>query len=216
MRTSAVYRRCLETIDTFGVTVAQHLEGGMILHHSHRNGDLRHSSGSYSEVKMSGLSNGPIIEEGQLIRSLEDSHPAGKNYIFICYTNRGSWRGELKNLPLRIFKARGGRGLEEFLVAHTKVAYLVPAGLLYSVYEYELAQGRVRTYPMKTGPKTYFRMRFPLLNSLVTGPGFSELGISSGAYRVSTAQRTIRIHQARLLLWVHRIIEAKNDKRYFI
>src|SRR3989344_5910038 len=115
------YRECLETIDAFGVKVAQSIIGGKPLHHSHHAGDLHDRQlNLFWEVKASGLSNGPIIEESQLERYHEDIYQCDRYYVFVCYTNRGPWRGKIRNLPVRIGKAHGQAGLEKFLTENTR------------------------------------------------------------------------------------------------
>lgn len=170
MTKSRAWRGCLEVMDTFGVHVTQSVLGGEKLQHSDRRGDLQ-IVGSFIEVKTSGLSNGPIIEEEQLQRNYEDSFP--HDYVFLCYKNRGDWRGTTRNLPLRIFRNQGRRGLEDFLIRNTKILYVFPVSVIWALYEKAKNNGRVVTYDLKTGPKTYFRVRYPDLKA-ITGHNHSE------------------------------------------
>ena len=189
------YRECLETIDTFAVRVAQRIVGGALLHHSHRQGDLFHAEwGGYTEVKASGLSNGPIIEESQLLRNCEDSENCVQNYIFVCYINRGQWRGKLRNLPIRIGKSSGQAGLERFLTHNLRMVYIIPVAVIQAIYEKEKEAGKVVTHGMKQGPKTYFRLRYPYLNSLTRDTSsFGHFGLNSTHYDIENEMRRFRL-----------------------
>ncbi|HWA64562.1 MAG TPA: hypothetical protein VG866_01785 [Candidatus Paceibacterota bacterium] len=203
MTKSAAYRLCLETIDSFAVAVAQKIVGGTPLHHSHFNGDLD-NDGVYFEVKASGLSSGPIIEETQLLRYFEQTdHEC--YYLFICYVNRGAWRGKRRNLPLRIIRSAGESGLKKFLAENIRAVYLIPISVIQAIYEKERMVGRVKTHAMKTGPKTYFRLRYPDLRLILAPGGLEKFGLTMSDFVFDTRSVTKRIERFKIRFEFYRI-----------
>jgi len=210
MAKSGPYRRCLETIESFAHKVAQVIWGGEILDHGNHGGDLYNpNSQKFSEVKASGLSNGPIIEESQMLRNCESINH--ESYIFVCYCNRQEYKGKIRNMPVRIIRSHGVKGLLEFLSQNTTCVFVVPTPILYALYLSEIRLGRIRTYNMKDRTKTYFRLRYPDLTALMEQK-FEKFGLNPKHYSSSKENRVITIDGRKITLEIGRVLISEDQK----
>jgi hypothetical protein len=182
----------LAVIEKFGVEIAQSVVGGEITRPNDPNGDLYHDGqNAYFEVKASGTSSGAIIVKDQLERHLDNLERQEQYYVFVFYLNRVWQNGRFLYTTLRNAKTR--LALENFLVKNLREIQIVHVEVIDSIFRYQSKLGRVRTYVMKRGPKTYVKIRGEEVRSLAVGDTeLGKFGFDPGKFSVSNGRKTIR------------------------
>lgn len=208
------YPECLQVIEQFGVRVAQSIIGGEVTDSSHPCGDLYHAErNAFSEVKVSGISGGPIIPEEQLGRHYEDSDRCDREYVFVLYANRKWIRGKYVYLPIRMGKDEAT--LRRFLVRSIKVVYVVHVSVVWAVYEMHKRNGTVQEYMMQRGLKRYIKIPHADLRSMVTNiQTLSQFGLNPDQYILQQTHELARFRNFKIPVPVFRImprVEVDGD-----
>lgn len=177
---------CLYVIEKFGREIAKMIVGGSELPLNHSCGDLEHKDGSYSEVKASQVSAGPIIPQEQLIRHYEDWRRC-ERYVFVLYEGRrwDSEKGKYISMPVRIGMGQGERALRAYLAQKLKAVYVVHVSVVWAIFQFHKEKGDLQNYPMQSGRRIYVKIPYTDLKNIAKDQRvLSQFQLDLGGYEV--------------------------------